>query len=222
MEHYSYLNSHSKVNVLPRTNQTIVLHTKIRNIETNNQDFVLYSSRLIRLVLEYSTNFLPCKSISVMTPTDIRYEGMTLCDNICGVSIMRGGDAMASELQHMIPGVRIGKILIQRDDATAKPRYYYDKLPKDIHNYYILLMDPMLATAGTASCAIELLKSKNVSEDRIILVTLIATPEGISSLHEHFPDVRLITSEIDKGINNRMFVIPGLGDFGDRYFGTEM
>lgn len=209
-----------KLHLLPITNQVIALHTIIRNKDTSIRDFVLYSNRLFRLILEYAIGFLPFETSIVVTPTNKEYEGKTLCNNICGVSIMRGGDAMAAELRTMIPDIKIGKILIQREEATAKPLYYYDRLPDNIENQHILLMDPMLATAGTAMCAIDVLKKKNVLENRIIFVSLIAAPEGIIALHKEYPDVTIITSQIDEGLNDQMFILPGIGDYGDRYFGT--
>ena len=117
--------------------------------------------------------------------------------------------------------MRIGKILIQRDEKTAEPHLLYSKLPPDIADRYCLLLDPMLATGGSVLCAIEVLLQAGVSADRIIFVNLIASPEGLANLQARFPQVRIVTGVIDEGLNEQKYIVPGLGDFGCRYFGTD-
>ena len=127
---------------------------------------------------------------------------------------------MEAALREVCKAVRIGKILIQRDEETALPKLYYSKLPKDISSRYVFLLDPMLATGGSAQKAIEVLKESNVPEKNIYFLNLIASPEGIKSMHENFPEVTIVTTGIDRCLNERKFILPGIGDFGDRYFGT--
>jgi uracil phosphoribosyltransferase len=208
------------VHVLPPTNQIKGLHTIIRDKNTSREDFIFYSDRLIRLLIEEGLSFLPFNERTVITPTGAQYKGVEFATKICGVSIVRAGESMETGLRAVCKAVRIGKILIQRDEATAQPKLYYAKLPSDIAMRFVLLLDPMLATGGTASKAIEVLMGAGVKEEKIIFLNLIAAPEGIKFLKEKYPKVTIVTTEIDDTLNDKKFILPGVGDFGDRYFGT--
>lgn len=122
----------------------------------------------------------------------------------------------------ILSSVRIGKILIQRDEETALPKLYYSKLPHDVVDRYCLLLDPVLATGGSAVKAIEVLLAHGVHEDRIIFLNLLAAPEGIEAVLSRFPKVQIITAVVDEGLNAKKYIVPGLGDFGCRYFGTDL
>ncbi|KAJ1328344.1 uracil phosphoribosyltransferase [Batrachochytrium salamandrivorans] len=176
--------------------------------------------RVIRLLVEEALNHLPFVEKSVVTATGAEYKGLSPLGRICGVSIMRAGESMEKGLRDCCRSVRIGKILIQRDEATAMPKLFYSKLSKDIASRYCLLLDPMLATGGSANKAIEVLLSHNVKEDHILFVNLICCPEGINAVLAAYPKVRIITAEIDDGLDENKYIVPGLGDFGCRYFGT--
>jgi len=125
---------------------------------------------------------------------------------------------MEAGLRDVCRSVRLGKILIQRDEETALPKLYYVKLPEDVADRYCLLLDPMLATGGSAIKAVEVLKDHNVPEERIIFLNLISSPEGIHTFCTKFPKLRVITGWIDKGLNEKRYIIPGLGDFGERRY----
>jgi len=114
--------------------------------------------------------------------------------------------------------VRIGKILIQRNEETSLPKLFYEKLPPDIKDRWVLLLDPMLATGGSAIMAVETLKNKGVPEDRILFLNLIASQEGIQNFAEKVPKVRVITAFVDQGLDEKNYIVPGLGDFGDRFY----
>jgi len=116
---------------------------------------------------------------------------------------MRAGESMEDGLRECCRSVRIGKILIQRNEETSKPKLYYEKLPADIANRWVLLLDPMLATGGSAIMAVEVLKSKGVPEDRIFFLNLLATPTGIENFSKKVPNVRVITAFIDQGLDNQ-------------------
>ncbi|KAF0474660.1 uracil phosphoribosyltransferase [Gigaspora margarita] len=133
---------------------------------------------------------------------------------------MRAGEAMEKVLRKCCRGVRIGKILIQRDEETAQPKLYYSKLPPGIEDRYVLLLDPMLATGGSVIKAIEVLMSHGVKEDKILFLNLIAAPEGIQAVTSKYSKLKIITGFIDQKLNEKKFILPGLGDFGDRYFTT--
>jgi len=168
-----------------------------------------------------NVHLLPFEPCGPQTPVGRVYEGLRFAPRICGVSVMRAGDSMEAGLRAVCRSVRIGKILIQRDKVTKLPQLYYSALPGDIADRQVLLLDPMLATGGTALAAIEVLAEHGVPERNIVFVSLIAVPEGIAAVHRRFPGVRIVTSAIDERLNENAYMIPGIGDFGDRYFGTD-
>ncbi|KAL1842504.1 hypothetical protein VTJ49DRAFT_5110 [Mycothermus thermophilus] len=206
------------VTVLPQTPQLIALLSIIRSKDTNRGDFIFYSNRIIRLLVEEGLNHLPTVEHTVTTPVGRAYNGLAFQGKICGVSIMRAGEAMEQGLRECCRSVRIGKILIQRDEETSRPRLFYDKLPEDIADRWVLLLDPMLATGGSAIMAVDVLKSRGVPEDRILFLNVLASPQGIQHFSTKFPNVRVITAFVDEGLDEKNYIIPGLGDFGDRYY----
>lgn len=210
-----------RVHIIQPTNQIRGLHTIIRNKDCPRAKFIFYSDRLIRLLIEGALNFLPVEEKTVTTPTGCTYEGIEWTGRIVGVPILRSGEAMEAGLREVCNDVRIGKILIQRNEEDAQPKLFYCKMPKDIAERYVLLLDPMLATGGSAACAIKLLiEEHGVQEDHIIFCNLLAAPEGIKKLMREYPKITIVTTEIDEKLNDTNYILPGLGDFGDRYFGT--
>ncbi|KAL1718540.1 uracil phosphoribosyltransferase-domain-containing protein [Schizophyllum commune] len=203
---------------LPQTAQLEALYTIIRDKNTARGDFLFYSDRIIRLLVEEGLNHLPVVSRTVETPTGAPYEGVGFVGKICGVSILRAGEAMEAGLREVCRSVRIGKILIQRDEETAQPKLFFSKLPQDIAQRYVLLLDPMLATGGSAMKAVEVLLDAGVSEDKIIFINLISSPEGLTAFADRFPRLKIITGWIDEGLNEKAYIIPGLGDFGERRY----
>ncbi|KAF2456828.1 uracil phosphoribosyltransferase-domain-containing protein [Lineolata rhizophorae] len=206
------------VTILPQTPQLIALLTMIRDRDTGRADFIFYSNRIIRLLVEEGLNHLPVRSHAISTPLGTSYDGVRFEGKICGVSIMRAGESMEQGLRDCCRSVRIGKILIQRDEETSKPKLFYDKLPEDIAERWVLLLDPMLATGGSALMAVDVLKSRGVPEDHILFLNLIASPEGLENFSQKFPKLRVVTAFIDQGLNDKKYIVPGLGDFGDRFY----
>ncbi|KAJ2900195.1 putative uracil phosphoribosyltransferase FUR1 [Zalerion maritima] len=206
------------VHVLTQTPQLIALLTIIRDKKTERADFIFYSNRIIRLLVEEGLNHLPTVEHTVTTPVDRKYDGLSFEGKICGVSIMRAGEAMEQGLRDCCRSVRIGKILIQRDEETTLPKLFYDKLPEDIANRWVLLLDPMFATGGSACMAVEVLISRGVPAERILFLNLIASPQGVGKFAEKFPNVKVVTAFIDEGLDEKKYIIPGLGDFGDRFY----
>ncbi|KAK1655763.1 uracil phosphoribosyltransferase [Colletotrichum orchidophilum] len=204
--------------VLSQTPQLIALLTIIRDKNTERGDFIFYSNRIIRLLVEEGLNHLPTVEHDVTTPIGRTYSGLMFQGKICGVSIMRAGEAMEQGLRDCCRSVRIGKILIQRDEETAQPKLFYDKLPEDIAQRWVLLLDPMFATGGSAIMAVQVLKARGVPEDRILFLNLIASPEGIQNFTAKFPKLRVVTAFVDQGLDEKNYIIPGLGDFGDRFY----
>ncbi|XP_031474655.1 uridine/cytidine kinase UKL1, chloroplastic-like [Nymphaea colorata] len=208
------------VHVVQSTFQIRGMHTLIRDQEISKHDFVFYSDRLIRLVVEHGLGYLPFTKKQVLTPTGSVYTGVEFCKKLCGVSIIRSGESMENALRACCKGIKIGKILIHRDGDNGK-QLIYEKLPKDISERRVLLLDPVLGTGNSANQAIELLIQKGVREHHIIFLNLISAPEGIHTVCKRFPSLKIVTSEIDATLNEDYRVIPGLGEFGDRYFGTD-
>ncbi|BGP15313.1 Uracil phosphoribosyltransferase, synthesizes UMP from uracil [Rhodosporidiobolus nylandii] len=197
---------------LKRTTQLAGLLSHIRDRETSRGDFIFYSDRIIRLLVEEGLNHLP------VVEKCLEYKGVGFEGKICGVSIMRAGESMEAGLRECCRAVRIGKILIQRDEETAEAKLFYAKLPDDIANRYCLLLDPMLATGGSAIKAIEVLIDHGVPQERIIFLNLVSSPEGLQAMSDAYPQVKIITAWVDEKLNEQKYIVPGLGDFGDRYF----
>lgn len=208
------------VTVIQSTFQIRGMHTLIRDREISKHDFVFYSDRLIRLVVEHGLGHLPFTEKHITTPTGSVYTGVDFCKKLCGVSIVRSGESMENALRACCKGIKIGKILIHRDGDDGK-QLIYEKLPNDIRERHVLLLDPVLATGNSANQAIGLLIQKGVPESHIIFLNLISAPEGIHCVCKRFPSLKIVTSEIDVALNAEFRVIPGLGEFGDRYFGTD-
>jgi len=209
------------VHLLPQTNQLRALHTIIRDRTARREDFVFYSSRIIRQLIETGLNLLPFERCEVETPVGRKYDGLRFTEQICGVPVVRAGESMEAELRAVCRSVRIGKILIQRDKVTKLPRLYYASLPSDIARRHVLLLDPMLATGGSALAAIQVLLDKGVPEEKIIFINLITVPEGITAVCKRHPKVKIVTSAIEERLNENAYMMPGIGDFGDRFFGTD-
>lgn len=172
-------------------------------------------------MIEFALNFLPTTPRTVVTSVDSEtYSGLQFAGKIVGVSIIRAGEAMETALRSCCRNVRLGKILVQRDENTAEPHYYMAKLPTDIAERHVLLMDPMLATGGTACMAVRKILEEGVIQKKIIFVTVVAAPEGIAKLLTEFPDITLCTGRVACSLNEKKYIRMGPGDFGDRYFGT--
>ncbi|KAL5727049.1 Uridine kinase-like protein 1 [Ranunculus cassubicifolius] len=208
------------VYVIQSTFQIRGMHTLIRDREITKHDFVFYSDRLIRLVVEHGLGHLPFTEKQVITPTGSVYTGVDFCKKLCGVSIIRSGESMENALRACCKGIKIGKILIHRVGDNGQ-ELIFQKLPDDISERHVLLLDPILGTGNSAAKAIELLIQKGVPESQIIFLNLISAPEGIQLVCKRFPLLKVVTSEIDVTLNEEFRVIPGMGEFGDRYFGTD-
>lgn len=172
-------------------------------------------------MVEFALNFLPVDEHRVITPVDEQsYDGVKFAGRIVGVSVIRAGEAMETALRSCCRNVRLGKILVQRDEKTALPKYYMAKLPSDVATRHVLLMDPMLATGGSAILAVGKLLEAGVKESNIIFVNVVASPEGIQNLLTKHPGILFCTASVAEGLNAKKYIRRSLGDFGDRYFGT--
>uniref|UniRef100_A0AAR2KVA3 Uridine-cytidine kinase n=2 Tax=Pygocentrus nattereri TaxID=42514 RepID=A0AAR2KVA3_PYGNA len=210
------------LSVMESTPQVRGMHTIIRNKETNRDEFIFYSKRLMRLLIEHALSFLPLKPVSVETPQGTIYEGKRLSGKrITGVSILRAGETMEQALMAVCKDIRLGKILIQTNHDTGEPELHYLRLPKDISEDYVILMDSTVSTGAAALMAVRVLLDHDVQEDKIFLLSLLMAEMGVHSVAYAFPKVRIITTAVDKKVNDEFHIIPGIGNFGDRYFGTD-
>lgn len=210
------------LSVLESTPQVRGLHTIIRNKDTSRDEFIFYSKRLMRLLIEHALTFLPSKKCMVQTPQGQEYEGRSFSGKgITGVSILRAGETMEPALRAVCKDVRIGKILIQTNLDSGEPELHYLRLPKDISEDHVILMDSTVSTGAAAMMAIRVLLDHDVLEENILLVSLLMAELGVHSVAYAFPRVKIITTAVDKSLDDFLHVIPGIGDFGDRYFGTD-
>uniref|UniRef100_A0AAQ5ZEP3 Uridine-cytidine kinase n=1 Tax=Amphiprion ocellaris TaxID=80972 RepID=A0AAQ5ZEP3_AMPOC len=200
------------LSVLESTPQVRGLHTIIRNKETSRDEFIFYSKRLMRLLIEHALTFLPSQHCVVQTPQGHEYEGRSYNGKgITGVSILRAGETMEPALRAVCKDVRIGKILIQTNLDSGEPELHYLRLPKDISEDHVILMDSTVSTGAAAMMAVRVLLDHEVQEDRIVLVSLLMAELGVHSVAYAFPKVKIITTAVDKSLDDFLHVIPGIG-----------
>lgn len=208
--------------VLEQTPQVKGLHTFIRNKDTSRDEFIFYSKRMMRLLFEFAMNMLPHKKVTIETPQGIPYEGLRLdTKQIVGVSVLRAGETMEQALCEVYKDIRLGKILIQTNLDTGEPELHYLRLPKDIKESYVMLMDATVATGAAALMAIRVLLDHDVPEENITLLSLLMGDSGVHSVAYAFPKVKIVTTAVDKAVNDKFHILPGIGNFGDRFFGTD-
>jgi uracil phosphoribosyltransferase len=190
--------------------------TRLRDASTEPAQFRALARQLTLLLAVEATRDLPVREHTVQTPLETT-QGHSLAQPIVAVPILRAGLGMLEAITELFTDVRVGYIGLERDEATAIARAYYCKLPP-IGTSRVLLLDPMLATGGSAAQAVEVLLKAGAQD--IVHICVVAAPEGVRLLNERFPQVRIVAASIDRGLNDRKFIVPGLGDFGDRLYGT--
>jgi len=191
--------------------------TILRKVETNCKQFRDAVTRISNiLAVEISKGFELSKT-EIETPLE-KTSGHLLSQEVVLVPVLRAGLGMVNGFLQIIPEAKVGHIGLERDEETLKPNEYYYKTPKDIHNAEVILLDPMLATGGSASEAIRYLKKRGVGE--IAFACLVAAPEGVKKLSEDHADVKIYGAALDRTLNDKGYILPGLGDAGDRTFGT--
>ena len=174
----------------------------------------------ITMVMTYEAmKDLPTTVKSVKTPLEVCEQTVVADNSVAIVPILRAGLGMVSGVQNMFPSARVGHIGMYRDEETLEPKEYYCKLPDGIEDKLVLLLDPMLATGGSACDAIDLLKKRGCKN--IKFMAIIGAPEGVTKVAETHPDVNVYVSTLDRQLNENGYILPGLGDAGDRLFGTK-
>lgn len=192
--------------------------TIMRKKETSSKDFRQLLEEIAMLMTYEVTRDFPLKEIDIETPV-AKCRAKVLAGKKVGVvPILRAGLGLLNGVVNMIPSARVGHVGMYRDPATLKPVEYYCKLPGDVAERTLIVVDPMLATGGSSAAAISLLKEKGAKN--IILMCLVAAPEGIKVINDEHPDVPVYVAAIDERLNEHGYIVPGLGDAGDRIFGT--
>ena len=191
----------------------------MRNKETGPKEFRELLTEISTLMAFEVTRDLPLKTVTVETPICKTETSIIAGKKLAIVPILRAGLGMVDGIRILVPTAKVGHIGLYRDPNTLEPVEYYCKLPADIEEREILLVDPMLATGGSASAAIGFIKRRGCTN--IKLVDLIAAPEGIAKVQRDHPDVDIFVAHVDEKLNEHGYIVPGLGDAGDRLFGTK-
>ncbi|MDP9173532.1 MAG: uracil phosphoribosyltransferase [Planctomycetota bacterium] len=191
--------------------------TELRDFTSDHRRFRALLDEIASLMIYEVTRDWPTMARPVQTPME-RTTGRVLARRVTLVPILRAGLGMAEGVLRILPDARLGHLGVYRDETTLEPVSYYQKLPPDIASTEVLLIDPMLATGGSALAAVQFLKKAGVNSMRF--VCLVAAPEGIAALHRQHPEIPIFCAAVDRQLNDKGFILPGLGDAGDRIFGT--
>jgi len=191
----------------------------IRDERTSSREFRALVEEVAMLMAYEVTRDFPLEEVEIKTPLAMVKAKRISGRKVALVPILRAGLGMLEGILKLIPAARVGHIGLYRDHVTLKPVEYYCKLPADVEERDIVLIDPMLATGGSASAAIGFIKERGVKN--IKLMCLIAAPEGIKAVQENHPDVDIFVAAVDERLNEQAYIIPGLGDAGDRLYGTK-
>jgi uracil phosphoribosyltransferase len=203
---------------------TVILHplvqhnlTRLRDRRTGPQEFRRVLSEVAALMLYEATRSFAVAPLSVTTPL-ARTSGVQLRREVVLVPVLRAGLGMLDSILQLIPHARVGFIGLKREETTLRATSYHKSLPADLRQFEVILIDPMLATGGSAVAAMDLLAELGVKHVR--MVNLVAAPEGIRRVHAHYPDLPIFTAAVDRKLNEKGYILPGLGDAGDRLFGV--
>ncbi len=206
-------------------NLTIIRHplvqrdvTLLRDRHTPSNQFRSILRRASTLMAFEVTRELPMRTVKVSTPL-APTKGSALARPVVLVPILRAGLGLVGGFVEVLPDARVGHIGLYRDEQSLKPVDYYFKVPRNLKRAMVFLLDPMLATGGSLAAAITYLKKRGAKT--LVCVTLVSAPEGVRKVHQEHPEVPIFTCALDKKLNTKGYIVPGLGDAGDRIFGTE-
>jgi len=193
--------------------------TILRDKETSVKEFREVVSEMATLMCYEATRGLSLEQVDIETPVAPAKAYRIAGKKLAVVPILRAGLGMVDGIQSLIPSVKVGHLGLYRDPETLEPVEYYCKLPSDIAEREVILLDPMLATGGSAAAAVQVIKGYGCKH--IKLMSILAAPEGIARVHEDHPDTEIYVAAVDAGLNDHGYIVPGLGDAGDRIFGTK-
>jgi uracil phosphoribosyltransferase len=205
-------------------NVTVISHplvqhnlTRLRDQRTHPEEFRRALSEVAALMIYEATRSFATKGVSVQTPL-AKAKGFQLERPVVLVPVLRAGLGMLGSILQLIPNASVGFIGLKREETTLRAQFYHKSLPKNLKKAEVILIDPMLATGGSAVSAMDLLHEHGATHVR--LVNLVASPEGIGHVRKHYPKLPIFTAAIDKKLNEKGYIVPGLGDAGDRLFGV--
>lgn len=190
----------------------------LRDETTPPELFRRMAVRISLLLAAEATRDLPTSEVTVASPLGPA-RGRRVERDVVVVPVLRAGLGMLDAILELIPSARVGHIGLQRDELTAVASQYYSKLPRTLADSFVLMIDPMLATGGSAVAALDMLREAGARDVRMICI--VSAPEGIALVQHHHPDVQIYTPVVDDRLNEQKFILPGLGDFGDRLYGTQ-
>ncbi len=208
---------HSKVTIIEHPIIARDL-TILRDETTKTAQFRSAMARIATILAYFALKDLPLREKKIITPVTTA-SGFDINTEIVVVPILRAGLSLVDAIINFVPDAKVGHLGMYRDETTHEPVDYYSNLPDNLKNTLVLLVDPMLATGGSADDAIGFLKKQGAVNIRFI--SLISAPEGLERIQNKYPDVSIITAAVDEKLNSDAFIVPGLGDAGDRYFGTD-
>jgi uracil phosphoribosyltransferase len=189
----------------------------LRDKSTTREHFRQAATRISVLLVAEALRDVPTTALTVETPLGPA-DGRRIGRDIVVVPVLRAGLGMLGAVLDLVPSARVGHIGLQRNELTAVASQYYSKLPAPLDSSYVLMIDPMLATGGSAVAALDLLE--HAGAQKIRLVCIVAAPEGVALVERHHPNVEIYTPVVDRELNAHKYIVPGLGDFGDRLYGT--
>lgn len=205
-------------------NTTVIRHalashslTVLRNADTPTAIFRWHSDQIAHLLIAEATRDLSTREFEVQTPLATT-RGQKLAHPLVAVPVLRAGLALVGAIQRMLPDTVVGFIGLERDEQTAEAHLYYEKIPDNLGEYPVLVVDPMLATGGSMSDTLKHVRAQGARD--ITVICVVAAPEGIRRINQEHPEVRIFTAAVDSHLDENWYIVPGLGDYGDRYFNT--
>lgn len=197
-----------------------ILMSQLRDVRTTTTQFRSVSEKVGEILVNKVIECLPSNSVEIQTPLT-KCRGEALACRVELVSVMRSGDALLDTFIRHFPDASVSKFLVQRDESTAEAQFKYMKIsPELTSGNPVVITEPMIATGGSLEMVISILKEKGVKEENIIIASVCVAPEGLVFLNEKFPKIKVVMTVLDEKLNERKYIVPGLGDFGDRFFGT--
>ncbi|NJK91320.1 MAG: uracil phosphoribosyltransferase [Blastochloris sp.] len=193
--------------------------TRLREWDLGTEDFAREAGLVGRILAVEASRHLSSRARRVRTPLE-ETEGSSLARLVCLVPVLRAGLALLEPFRELLPEASVGHIGIARDEHTLEARIYVERLPGNLADCEVFLLDPMLATGHSSAAALSVLKKAGARPEHLKLVCCVAAPEGVEVLNQEHPGVEILSAALDRKLNERGFILPGLGDFGDRLFGT--
>lgn len=194
--------------------------TLLRNEKTGTKDFRQLVNEIARLLAYEVSRDLPLEDVEVKTPLTTAVEQQLAGKKVVIVPILRAGLGMVDGILDLIPAARVGHVGMYRDEETMQPVEYFVKMPNNLEDRHIYIVDPMLATGGSAIAGVDAVLKRGAKPENIKFICLVSAPEGVKAFNEAHPEIKVYTAALDEKLNDKAYILPGLGDAGDRLYGT--